>query len=517
MNKQFWRRAMGVPGAFAVALGSAAAEDAGAASGALAKIETIVVIYAENRSFDNLYGNFPGANGLANVTPEMTRQFDRDGALLKELPPIWGGLTAKRFKPAVAEAQTAHLRNDTFAIDDPNGLNTPLSVPTIDLVHRFYQNQMQIHGGKNDRFVAYGDTGALVMGHYDGSSLPLWQVAKRYTLADNFFMAAFGGSFVNHFYLACACAPRYPNADKSPAKDLIAIVERDGVSLKLAPDSPKSALEGIPKFVKDGNITPDFYAVNTMQPPYQPSAVKPAAGGDPAYADPDAPGTLPPQTDTTIGDLLSQKGVTWAWYAGAWGAALERAVVDPAPNFQFHHQPFNYFAAMAPGSAARAEHLLDGGLNGAKFVAAIDAGTLPQVSFYKPQGSLNEHPGYADVQSGDQHIADVVAHLENSPQWGHMLVLITYDENGGFWDHVAPPKGDRWGPGTRIPALIVSRYARKGFVDHTLLDTTSVLRFITRRFALPVLDGLRERDEAMAAAGGQRLGDLTSALDASAP
>jgi len=98
-----------------------------------------------------------------------------------------------------------------------------------------------------------------------------------------------------------------------------------------------------------------------------------------------------------------------------------------------------------------------------------------------------------------------------------MFVLITYDENGGFWDHVAPPKGDRWGPGNRIPALIVSPYAKKGFVDHTLMDTTSALRLITRRFGLPVLDGLRERDEAMAAAGGQTLGDLTSALDLSSP
>ena len=115
---------------------------------------------------------------------------------------------------------------------------------------------------------------------------------------------------------------------------------------------------------------------------------------------------------------------------------------------------------------------------------------MPQVTFYKPQGNLNEHPGYADVLSGDEHIADVVAHLEKSPQWPHMLVVITYDENGGFWDHVAPPKGDRWGPGTRIPTLIVSPFAKRGFVDHTLYDTTSILRFITRRFGLPELAGI---------------------------
>jgi phospholipase C len=298
---------------------------------------------------------------------------------------------------------------------------------------------------------------------------------------------------------------------------LIAAVEADGISLKLAASSPKSALEGVPKFVNDGAITPGprFYAINTMQPPYQPSRVKPAPGGDPAYADPGAATTLPPQTEPTIGDLLSAKGVNWAWYAGAWKAALadpDGAVKNPSVRFQTHHQPYNYFAAMAPGTAARAEHLRDGGLDGAEFIAAIDAGALPTVSFYKPQGSLNEHPGYAEVLSGDEHLAEIVNHLEKSPQWGQMLVVITYDENGGFWDHAPPPKGDRWGPGTRIPALIVSPFARKGFVDHTLYDTTSILRFITRRFELPVLSGLAERDAAMSAQG-EKLGDLTPALD----
>ena len=117
---------------------------------------------------------------------------------------------------------------------------------------------------------------------------------------------------------------------------------------------------------------------------------------------------------------------------------------------------------------------------------------------------------------GDAHLADLVAHLEKSPQWDHMVVIITYDENGGFWDHAAPPKGDRFGPGTRIPALIVSPFAKKGLVDHTLYDTTSVLRLITNASARPELPGLKQRAEAIAA-GGKTLGDLTNALDLSAP
>ncbi len=484
------------------------------ANNPLASIETLVVIYAENRSFDNLYGSFPGANGLQNVAPESALQRDRDGSVLKELPPVWGGLTAKGATPVVSEAQTAHLPNKPFAIDDPNGFNIPIGVVTHDLWHRFYQNQMQIAGGRNDRFVAWADAGGLVMGHYDvGPKLPLWSIARQYTLADNFFMGAFGGSFLNHFWLVCACTPVYPHADASPAKPSIAAVEDDGVTLKVAANSPKSALDGVPKFVEDGNLTPDFYAVNTMQPPYQPSAVKPAPEGNAAYANPNEPTTLPPQTQKHIGDLLSQKGIGWAWYAGAWQHTLEHGNAKPVPNFQFHHQPFNYFADMAPGTPARAEHLRDGGMGGAEFIKAIDSGSLPPVTFYKPQGNLNEHAGYADVLAGDEHIADIIAHLQKGPQWSHMLVVVTYDENGGFWDHVAPPKADRWGPGSRIPTLIVSPYAKKGFVDHTAYDTTSILRFISRRWELPLLPGIEARDRALAANGHPPMGDLTNALE----
>ena len=474
-------------------------------------IQTVVVLYAENRSFDNLYGSFPGARGLRNVV--HAAQTDRDGAPLKELPPIWDGLTATGATPVVTQAQTAHLPNRLFAIDDPKGFNLPISAATRDLWHRFYQNQMQIDGGRNDRFVAWADSGGLPVGYYrNGSKLPLWPIARRYVLADNFFMGAFGGSFLNHHYLACACAPVYPHADESKAKPAVSVVEPDGVTLTSAPDAPRSAIDGAPKFVNDGTLTPDFYAVNTMQPPYQPSANRPAPGGDPAYADPDKATTLPPQTATTIGDLLSDKGISWAWYAGAWGSTLDGKHPTPVPNFQYHHQPFNYYAAFAPGTAAREAHLKDGGLGGAAFIAAIDAGTLPQVAFYKPQGDLNEHPGYADVLAGDQHIADLVAHLEKSPQWRHMLVIVTYDENGGWWDHVAPPKADRWGPGTRIPTIIISPFAKRGFVDHTQYDTGSILRFITRRFGLPTLSGLAQRDAALKAAGGRPMGDLTEAL-----
>ena len=137
------------------------------------QVETVVVIYAENRSFDNLYGFFPRANGLRHVTRTVSAQRDRDGSIMKELPPVWGGLTAKGVTPPVTEAQTQHLANQPFAIDDPKGFNVPLDVITRNLWHLFYQNQMQIDGGKNDKFAAYTDSGGLVMGHYNANATKL--------------------------------------------------------------------------------------------------------------------------------------------------------------------------------------------------------------------------------------------------------------------------------------------------------------------------------------------------------
>jgi acid phosphatase len=514
--------------------------DAAAVTAALqAQVKNIVVIYAENRSFDNLYGTFPGANGIpgvdASAVGSYVSQTDRDAAstVLGTLPAVWGGLTAAGQYPVVTQADTTNkLANKPFRIDESFPVDE--SVVTRDLYHRFYENQMQIGttGARdNSKFAAVADSGGLVMGYYDGSRMALWNIAKDYVLADNFFQGAFGGSFLNHQYLVCACAPSYPNADTAAAKPTITVLDTDASgaylpTLKLAVCSPASALDGPPSFVTSGNIAPKDYfgagdgfrAVNTMQPPYQPSSNAPASDdASKLYADTSKPNTLPPQTQTHIGDLLTAKSVSWAWYAGSWDSTLATATGDRAaisanpPNFQFHHQPFNYYAEFDPATHAadRDAHLKDY----KDLVADAAAGTLPAVAFYKPQGNQNQHAGYANVADGDAHIADVVQRLQASPQWPNMVIVITYDENGGFWDHVSPPKGDLLGPGTRIPALIVSPLAKKGTVDHTQYDTASILRLITRRFALDALPGLTARDAALTAAGGKAMGDLTPALD----
>jgi acid phosphatase len=500
-------------------------------------IDTVVVIYAENRAFDTLYGLFPGADGIPGVNPSAmgpyVPQKDFDGAVLPTLPPAWGGLTANGQPVTMTQAQSAGMPNRPFRIDDPAGLNgsgvvVSQAITTRDLVHRFYNNIMQIGDGSNDRFAAHSDAGGLAMGYYDGSNMRLWKLAQQYTLADHFFMGAFGGSYLNHQYLICACIPVVPNVDNSPSKSLISDIEVDAqgrfVRLTPAANMPPSVLSGAPRYKQDGALTPkepdgSAYTINTMQPPYQPSGNSPAADGDTRYADATAPSTLVPQKFATIGDRLDAKGVSWAWYGGAWAAASAEPAAAAARKliyrgkvqFQPHHQPFNYFANFDPQrhQDRRGAHLLD---FDARFYADADAGKLPSVAFYKPQGNLNQHPGYANVADGDAHIADVIERLKKSPQWSKMLIVVTYDENGGLYDHVRVPKGDRWGPGTRIPAIIVSPLAKTGFVDKTPYDTASILRFITRRWNLEPLPGVVMRDEALKANGFAPMGDLSAAL-----
>ncbi len=406
----------------------------------LAKIDHIVVVFLENWSFDALFGAFPGANGRANAG-RAALQVDPDGKPYALLPPV------------MLTGQPTAAPDTRFPIDLPNqpfdiGRYVPADQKISDLVHRFYTNQQQIHGGLNDKFVALSDAKALALGYRDITGSRIWQLARDFTLADNFFQGAFGGSFLNHFWVVCACTPKYPN----PPEALLTTVDQRGTVMR------------------EGVVTPDGYAVNTIQasgPPHSPAITDPAL-------------LLPPQTMVTIGDRLSEKGVSWAWYSGGWDDANAGT---PDPLFQFHHQPFAYFAHFGVGTAARAEHLKDG----ADLMRAIDEGALPKVVFYKPIGALNQHSGYAEIVSGDRHVGDVIDRLTRSPQWPSTAVIITYDENGGFWDHAAPPAGDRWGPGTRIPAIIVSPKARKGFVDHTLYNTTSILATIEHRFGLAPL------------------------------
>jgi phospholipase C len=399
------------------------------------QIKHLVVIYMENHSFDNLYGEFDGANGLENARKGNFIQVNQKGEPYKFLPEIPRN-----------SSFPANLPNKLFNIDQ----YVTADKKTPDVTHRFFNNQLQIDGGKMDKFAAYNDSKGLAMGYYNTKKLPLYPIAKEYTLCDNFFQSVFGGSYFNHLYLISAAAPVWHDAPES----MIAKVDASG------------------NLIKDGVVTSDGYAVNHIY-----------SRNSPYPANSDTTKLLPAQTMPTIGEKMSEKGVSWAWYSEGW----DDAVAGRKNNFAYNHEPFLYFAQYKEGTEGR-KHLKDQN----DFIKAAKEGTLPEVCFVKPGGGNDEHPGGSAVYPSEQLAVRLINDVLQGPNGKDALVILTYDEFGGFFDHVVPPKIDRWGPGSRIPAILIGPFAKKGYIDSTPYETVSILSFIEHRWGI---EPLAERDK----------------------
>jgi acid phosphatase len=547
-------------------------------AGPLNRSKHIVVIYQENHSFDNLWGGWPGVRGLTKADAAHTLQVKQDGSMFTCLPQDDVNLTApdplsdqcQDTNPTDGSTFHSHFFNqrrtsndgNPFQLDayipataktcpDPNnfgpanGVRDPNGLPggcTRDLVHRFYQEQYQLDGGKQDRYTTGSDALGLTQGYYATKSLPVYRYLHRhghprYAISDAFFQSAFGGSFLNHQWLIAARTPFFDAAPTTGADDQHSIADANGMPISypfykatgtvkdsaLTESCPSTPAQHTnpPRNAAHGNAVCGDWAVNTIQPKSQPYS--------PGTAD---ARRLPPQTAPTIGDRLSAARRTWAWYAGGWSNADGR-VDEPGwtngtgpvargtnPNgcpdartkatntwpfcadslFQYHHQPFNYYAPYArsgdngAGTAPRARmrHLRDE----AEFLRAARASTdrchLRNVSFVKPIGAENEHPGYASEPHGSDHLVTLLKAIEHGKCRKDTMVIVTYDEFGGQWDHTTSPgQGgkagvhDAWGPGTRIPALTIAPGLKGKFVvDHRQHDTTSVIATIEHRFGL---------------------------------
>jgi phospholipase C len=353
------------------------------------------------------------------------------------------------------------------------------------------------------------------MGHYRTRQLPIYKYLHsaghpRYAIEDRFFQSAFGGSFLNHQWLIAAASP----VDHTLAATNHSVIDSNGMPTSYPLYTATSPVKDTPFTVAcpspvRGRACGDF-AVNTIQPPYQPTA---SAASTTTLR-------LSPQTNPTIGDRLTEAGISWAWYSGGWSNAAGQigapgwtngngpTCSDPnsTPNpawpycpdklFQYHHQALNYYASFAPGTPAREQHLRDETEFEQLAQASSRSCRLKPVSFIKPIGAENEHPGYASETNGSDHLVDLLQSIEGSACARDTMVIVTYDEFGGQWDHVPPPgqgsttagPHDAHGPSTRIPALVVSPLLPDYFVvDSAEHDTTSIDATIERRYGLPPL------------------------------
>src|SRR5437762_3419422 len=247
--------------------------------GARVPIDHIVVLFLENRSFDHLFGTYPGAEGLAAY---RGKQAGENGATYATLPAPLGrdGKPDPRFPPDLPNAPFPMLR-----------FVGPFD-PTNNPVHRFYHMQRQYGVGADGvpmgKWVAEGTSGGTTMGYYERAAIPVqWRLAEEFVLLDHYFQGIHGGSVADHLYLIAATratSPAPPPAGQA----------------QLAPER---------SVVRDGDVDPEGHVVNNLAPPYPPQRLA---------------NLLPiPQTAPTIADRLDAGGVSWRWYATGWGGGAD--------------------------------------------------------------------------------------------------------------------------------------------------------------------------------------------------
>ena len=455
-------------------------------------IKHLVVIFQENVSFDHYFGTYPTALNLSGEPPFVAA---------KGTPTVNGlsGALLVRNATSMSAANGAGATNP-FRL-------SPAQASTADQDHDYTPEQQALHGGLVDLYPKYTGAGGtalggplppnspaifstpgLVMGYYDGNTVTaLWNYAQHFAMSDNSYNTTFGPS-----------TPGALNLISGQTNGVVA------------------TLNGTASVTDDGN------------------------GGMSVIGDPQPIGDIcdsPTRDQVTlggknIGDLLNAKNISWGFFQG--GFALNvvnkngttgckrttKSAVTGITKVDYipHHQPFQYYASTANPTHAPPSWVGAIGKSGDQanhqydlidFFAVVEQGALPAVSYIKASGFQDGHAGYSDPLDEQTFIVSVLNRLQAMPSWKNTAVIIAYDDSDGWYDHQMPPTvnqssspddaltgtscGDgssalpgitaahaqgRCGYGPRLPFLVISPYAKANYVDHTLTDQTSILRFV---------------------------------------
>ncbi len=440
-------------------------------STATTPIKHVVVIFQENVSFDHYFATYPHA-----ANPSGQPSFAPGAGT-----PGVNGLTGSLLTQNPNSAPPFRLDRSQAA--------------TCDQDHEYTDEQKAFHGGLMDAFVEFTGNGSspcqanLVMGYYDGNTVTaLWNYAQNFVLHDNSFQSQFGPSSVGALNLISG--------------------QTHGVNIFNRP-------------LQDGDVVENT-VIGDPQPYYDDCSSRETVG----------------LSGKNVGDLLNAKGITWGWFEGGFAPTGQKASGgavcgsshigsdgNPKGDYIPHHQPFQYYAStsnphhlppssfLTIGATDQANHQYDLNI----LTSALNAGRLPAVTFIKAPGYQDGHAGYSDPLAEQTFLVNLINQLQTYSVWNDMAIIIAYDDSDGWYDHVMPPivsksntaadaltgsnvpgsptVGDcgtpaagaylgRCGYGPRLPLLIVSPWAKKNFVDHTLTDQSSILRFIEDNWGL---------------------------------
>ena len=439
--------------------------DAPAASLTTTPVKHVIVIFQENISFDHYFATYPNALNLPGE-------------------PL--------FLPVKGTPSVNGLNEDLLSRNH-NAMNpwrmSRLKAVTCSQDHEYKAEQMAYHNGLLDKFVEFtgnkqnGCDPKQVMGYFDGNTVTaLWNYAQHFAMSDNSFGTTFGPSTPGALNLV---------SGQTHGASPVALVFKGEIK------------------VAGGTVLSDI---------------------DPAYDD-CSKNPVIAMSGKNIGDLLNKNGITWGWFEGGFKpteriASGKNAVCGASHtvsngkrqmDYIPHHEPFQYYESTANphhlrptassmvGHSDRANHQYDL----SDFWDAIAAGNLPEVSFLKAPGYQDGHPGYSDPLTEQAFLVQAINRLQKTPFWKNMAIIISYDDSDGSYDHVMPPiinqsagtsdmltgvgqcgtlpygsYPGRCGYGPRLPLIVSSPFSKVNFVDHSLTDQTSIIRFIEDNWRL---------------------------------
>ncbi len=520
-------------------------------------IKHVIIVVGENHTFDNLFGTYRPkhgqdienllSKGIVNADGTPGPHFARAQQLIGTDTDGYHAVTASTGAyDVLPQPYTTSgiglpqgVPDTRFPADLPNGpyqisAFVPYAAYTGDPVHRFFQMWQDVDGGRHDKFVWVEETigtgsngapppaggfnpkeGAISMGFYNmntGDAPTFKELADNYAMSDNYHQAVMGGTGANFQALVSGDAAFFTNTNldgtaavpfsnqienPDPVSGTNNYYTQDGYgggSYVNCADPSQPGVASVDHQLREqgvhrNNCAPGhYYLVNNYNMFWNQVSSKPRALGSDQF-------TLPPQSNRTIADDMTAHGVSWKYYSGDRGddATAFATNVDGVPLL-FHSycgicDPLTGYSSTMKNPSEEAKLQ-----NYGAFLKDVHQGTLPAVSFVRPFESLAGHPADSTTDLYELFLQDLIDQVKSNPElWASTAIFITTDEGGGYYDSGYIQAVDFFGDGTRIPMIVVSPYAKKGFVDHTYYDHVSLLKFIERNWHLPAISH-RSRD-----------------------
>ncbi|QBD82225.1 phosphoesterase [Ktedonosporobacter rubrisoli] len=531
-------------------------------------LKHIIIILGENHTFDNIFGAYKPlkdqsidnllskgiitSNGRLGPRAWLSRQHLAQNRKGYSLSPQQTGSyrTLPQPNTTYAKGLPRHIPDRRFPADLPNG---PYQITRYvpyhnaivgDPIHRFYQMWQQIDKGKNDLFTWVAQTagrdngaipplpvyqGAVSMGYYNmstGDAPDFRFIADHYTISDNYHQSIMGGTGVNHIAIGTADMAFYTDSKGNPARPPAHQIEnpnpKPGTNNNYTQDGYSGGsysecanvrqpgvgpildyLHSLPyKAFRAGDCAPgSYYLLNNYKPAYTATGQRTTG----------TPFVVPPQDMPTIANELSAHNISWKYY----GQSLNNQ--HSSAHFCDICDPFQYVTSIMHS------RLKDNIQDFTRFQADVANDRLPAVSFIKPDSANDGHAASSALNKFETFSTQIVNEVMHKPAlFKQTAIIVTFDEGGGYYDSGYIQPLDFFGDGPRVPLMVISPYARRGYVDHTYYDHTSLLKFIERNWRLHPLsarsfdnlpDPLMSRSNPYQPLNRPAIGDLMQLFD----